>query len=157
MEAVEAYEALIYADDVHPFEIGQVSSSSPPMRETFRIDKKTGRITASNKRFNPDALKPKPPSKAWLVSLKNDWFRCDVAHRDGPFYIRNAVDGVLGGMPGSPIVDDQGRAVGAVSTGGGIVTKGGRGIGKITDGPMNPNLALAMPGWMLVRPSGRAR
>jgi hypothetical protein len=140
-----AYDKLIYADRVHPFEIGAVPAPAPRLRKMFKTDK-DGRITAIRPFKPTDVPKPKPPSKAWLLSLKNEWFQCNVSYRDGPLLISNAVDGIRGGMSGSPIVDDAGRAVGVISTSGGIIAPGGRGIGAITEGPMNPNLVLDLPG-----------
>jgi hypothetical protein len=76
-------------------------------------------------------------SRAWLLSLEGEWFGCEVWHHpEGPFWIRNAAQPIVGGMSGSPILNDDGAAIGVACTG-----EGGEG------GP-NPCLAAHLPGWL---------
>jgi hypothetical protein len=77
---------------------------------------------------------------AWLLSLEGEWFECEVWHHpEGPFWIRNAAQPIVGGMSGSPILNDDGAAIGVACTG-----EGGEG------GP-NPCLAAHLPGWLAVK------
>ena len=88
-----------------------------------------------------------PPQRgpAWLLSLDNRWFRCDAQHRDGPFWITNAAENIVGGMSGSPIVRSDGSAIGVLCIS----------IEGTNEGGPNPRLGHNLPAW-LVRNS-RAR
>jgi hypothetical protein len=56
-------------------------------------------------------------TEAWLLSLDGKWFACEVEHRpDGPLWIPNASEPIVGGMSGSPILSKAGAAIGVVST-----------------------------------------
>jgi Trypsin-like peptidase domain len=79
---------------------------------------------------------------AWLLSLDGRWCRCTVRHSGSILWISNAADGIVGGMSGSPIVADDGSAIGIVCTSGG-------GIGVHTEGGPNPRLTHNLPGWLL--------
>jgi hypothetical protein len=54
----------------------------------------------------------------------------------------NAAENIIGGMSGSPIVDDDGAAVGVLCTSSG----GQKGS---TEGGPNPRLTHNLPGWVL--------
>ena len=76
---------------------------------------------------------------AWLLSLEGEWFECEVWHHlEGPFWIRNAAQPIVGGMSGSPILNDDGAAIGALCTG----------RETTRDGGPNPCLAAHLPGWL---------
>jgi hypothetical protein len=70
---------------------------------------------------------------AWLLSLKGKWFRCRVQHHGGQIEILDTAQDIVGGMSGSPIVADDGAAIGVVCTG---------------NGP-NARLAYNLPVWVL--------
>jgi hypothetical protein len=70
---------------------------------------------------------------AWLLSLDKRWCRCIVRHVGGPLWFSDAVDGIHGGMSGSPVLLDDGSAIGLVTTAGGP----------------NPRLVHNLPGWCL--------
>jgi len=61
-----------------------------------------------------------PPNNgaAWLMSLDARWFRCAVKHNKGPLWLSNVAEEIAGGMSGSPIVADDGSAIGVVCLGG---------------------------------------
>jgi len=82
---------------------------------------------------------------AWLLGLDGQWFRCAVQHSGGPLWVSDANEDILGGMSGSPIVQD-GAAVGLVS-----VSSGGAAGGHRRGGP-NPRLVHALPGRMFKKP-----
>jgi hypothetical protein len=57
--------------------------------------------------------------RAWLLSLEGEWFECTVeAVNDGALWVSKNAQPIRGGMSGSPIVSDEGRAIGAVCLGG---------------------------------------
>lgn len=80
---------------------------------------------------------------AWLLSLAGRWFRCNVRHGGGRLWISDAADGIVGGMSGSPIVAEDGSAIGIVCT------SGGRAGDVHTEGGPNPRLTHNLPGWLL--------
>ena len=53
---------------------------------------------------------------ARLLSLDRRWWPCTVQHQDGPLWIRDAAGGIVGGMSGSPILAEDGSAIGVVVT-----------------------------------------
>jgi hypothetical protein len=88
---------------------------------------------------------------AWLLSLEGLWFPCSVQHNGGMLRVSNATKGILGGMSGSPIVADDGSAIGVICTSGGHP-------GEVpTNGGPNPRLVHNLPFWLvrkLLRSSG---
>jgi hypothetical protein len=71
--------------------------------------------------------------RGWLLSLKGQWNHCDVQRQPSvhaPLWISGRV---AGGMSGSPILAEDGSAIGIVCT---------------DHGP-NPRLASHLPGWLL--------
>lgn len=90
---------------------------------------------------------------AWLLSLGGAWSRCAVkCVRNGPFWIEEANEGIMGGMSGSPIMVDDGSAIGIVCTSGGGADDDGD---LDTEGGPNPRLMRNLPGWLL--PGMRSR
>jgi hypothetical protein len=85
-----------------------------------------------------------PPSaecKAWLLSLDGQWFRCEVTAGNRALTIDWAADRLAGGMSGSPIVSDDGKAIGvAVATPGDAA---------------QPSLARQLPLWLIVKIAGK--
>lgn len=80
---------------------------------------------------------------AWLMQLDGRWTSCVVKHFGRAFMIENAVDGIHGGMSGSPILADDGSAIGVVVC--------SRGVGNAlhTSGGPNPRLTHHLPGWLM--------
>jgi hypothetical protein len=57
-------------------------------------------------------------TRASLLSIHGKWFSCEVKHwPNGPLWIKNATGGIVGGMSGSPIILDDGSAIGIVCLG----------------------------------------
>jgi hypothetical protein len=80
---------------------------------------------------------------AWLLSLDGLWFQCSVQHNGGMLRVSNAIEGIVSGMSGSPIVADDGSAIGV------ICTSGGRPGEVPTSGGPNPRLVHNLPLWFL--------
>jgi hypothetical protein len=115
-DEAEAYEALV--EDVTPFDIGIL-----PDGDNFRG----------------------PLHPGFLLSLDGKWCRCAVqvgSDAWGRLWIRDAKEGIVGGMSGSPIIVD-GKAVGLVSVSGGAVG------GVHNEGAFNPRLTANLPGGLL--------
>ena len=76
-------------------------------------------------------------SRAWLISLAGEWFRCGVIVHSQALWLENADQDLVGGMSGSPIVSaSDGAAVGILC----------QATGRRQGGP-NPLLSCALPGW----------
>jgi hypothetical protein len=71
---------------------------------------------------------------AWMLSLTGEWFSCHLVARSRVLTIASAAEHTEDGMSGSPIVDGDGRAIGAISS--------------PLDAPQ-PQLASQLPGWLL--------
>ena len=85
-----------------------------------------------------------PPSgSAWLLSLKNVWFRCRLTHFGGPRSITDAAESIVPGMSGSPIVADDGAAIGVVCC------STGAGDEPPTEGSPNARLNYNLPIWLV--------
>ena len=78
--------------------------------------------------------------RGWMLSLEGRWVACEVNHCGGPLWVREAAHPIAAGMSGSPIVDDDGGALGIVS-----ISFGPRHI----EGGPNPRLENNLPGWLL--------
>jgi hypothetical protein len=95
--------------------------------------------------------------RAWLLSLAGEWNPCRIERLedDHPFalgaslIIKDATAGIHGGMSGSPIVTDDGAAVGILAMSSGIGTPEGTEEPVHTEGGPNPRLFDCLPGWLL--------
>ena len=95
------------------------------------------------------AFRVKTPSatklRGWLLTLANVWSPCEVDASYARLSIRRASQGIVGGMSGSPILDDEGDAIGLVSTSRGALDT------VQTTADLVPCLSEALPGWLLRR------
>jgi hypothetical protein len=77
--------------------------------------------------------------RAWVLSLEGKWLECE-AHRNNvpgaPFWLKKAAAPIAGGMSGSPILADDGAAIGVVCL--------SRYYEGHTGGGPNPRLATGM-------------
>jgi Trypsin-like peptidase domain len=79
--------------------------------------------------------RPIAECKAWLLSLGGHWFRCDVTAGNRALTVVSVAEKLAGGMSGSPIVSDDGKAIGvAVATPGDTA---------------QPFLARQLPRWLI--------
>lgn len=78
-----------------------------------------------------------------LLSLDQLWLPCRIQHVGGPLWTSEAK--TVGGMSGSPIITEDGRAVGVVCTGCGSEATG---VLRYPEGP-HARLMRSLPGWML--------
>jgi hypothetical protein len=91
------------------------------------------KLTRSKSREEAKAMDDNARANAWLLSLKNEWFRCEFKIiNDGPIWIMDMDCPIVGGMSGSPIVSDSGAAIGAICL-----------------DNNNPRLCRDLPGWLL--------
>ncbi len=96
-----------------------------------------------------DAMMPLPvanaPSEgaAWLLSLDGKWFPCRVQYSGRALWVSDAIEGIMNGMSGSPILAKDGQAIGVCVASGGLPGE------KHTEGGPHPTLADDLPGWCL--------
>jgi hypothetical protein len=82
-------------------------------------------------------------ARAWMLSLDGQWFECEARRTRNPrasLWVENAVVKIAGGMSGSPILDDDGAAIGVVC----LSTT----YEEHTGGGPNPRLAAHLPAWL---------
>ncbi len=96
------------------------------------------------------ALASDRPHKAELLALTGEWFACDVnSPSGGSLCIADAAQDIVGGMSGSPILQN-GSAVGVVCVSNSTILRGHQERGHRGGGP-NPYLRRDLPSWMLRR------
>ncbi len=83
---------------------------------------------------------------AWMLSLEKRWFQCTVRHLCGPLHIADAAEGIRAGMSGSPVIANDGSAIGIVCTSFGIIADHDQ---LHTEGGPNPRLMGNLPGWCI--------
>lgn len=122
--------------------IGDIAVLGPPDNQAIGDQADAYKALVGAAVALPIAAAPKR-GPAWLLSLDGRWCRCDVSHSNGPLWIWNALDGIEGGMSGSPILADDCWAIG-------VVCISGRTPGeKHTEGGPNPQLVSNLPGWLV--------
>jgi hypothetical protein len=78
---------------------------------------------------------PEGQCSAWMLALSGEWFRCDVKAFSRALMATSTCDQhIVGGMSGSPIVNDQGEAIGIVC---------------LSENGHQPFLARDLPAWVL--------
>jgi hypothetical protein len=85
--------------------------------------------------------KPQADCSAWLLSLDGEWFRCSITGLGRSLWISGATADIVGGMSGSPILNDDGEAIGVVCV--------SSSADKDRGGGPNPFLARNLPGWLI--------
>jgi hypothetical protein len=86
--------------------------------------------------------------RGWLSSLDGGWFPCDVERYPalhGSLWISRSVENIVGGMSGSPILTDDGSAIGVVCA----VASSIGDIEACSEGGPNAMLTRDLPGWLL--------
>jgi hypothetical protein len=82
--------------------------------------------------------------RAWLLSLKGMWFRCSIRHNgQGPLLVLPNQP-TRGGMSGSPIISDEGAAMGVV-----VLGSVNEPLAPTTKESANVRLRSSLPGWLL--------
>jgi hypothetical protein len=135
-DEAEDYEALVEA--ATPLPIAEPASQPIPeeVAKLAALEEKFGMVAGQGR-------KARRRCSAFLLSLKNQWFSCTVEHApNGMLDIQNAGAGIAGGMSGSPIVAEDGTAIGVICLG---------------EGCPNPRLMGNLPGWFLNELKGGSR
>jgi hypothetical protein len=87
--------------------------------------------------------------RGFLLSLEREWFGCQVQWMksiDGPLWVSKLAQSIEGGMSGSPIVSENGNAIGIVAT---SVMEKGKDAATDEFGASNPRLMRDLPLWLL--------
>jgi hypothetical protein len=123
----DAYEALVEAAT-------SLTVAEPPSQP---ISQEVAQLADMEKRFGQTrkVQRARRECPAFLLSLTKQWFACTVRHDpNGMLVVFNAVQEIAGGMSGSPIIAEDGTAIGIVCLG--------------SESP-NPRLMGNLPGWFL--------
>jgi hypothetical protein len=136
---IEEQEQVVWAECLFVDPISDIAILGPPDdQELFsEFEKYENLIKYAVPMVIADA---RPKSTAWMLNLKGEWFRCAVRQNSGPLWVFNEVEEIVGGMSGSPIVDNRGAAIGIVCLS--CSTENGM------QGP-NPRLTHHLPAWLL--------
>jgi hypothetical protein len=129
-EQAEAYEAL--TESVTPMVLADLPLTGSSVKRKLPNG---GEIAI------PMPRKGEGPAR--LLSLDGKWFACRLTATERSLWIWDAEQPIVGGMSGSPIVNDTGAAVGVCCTAGGLVGHEPR------EGGPNPFLTRQLPGWFL--------
>jgi hypothetical protein len=81
--------------------------------ETFV--EQVGRIPIAPLRLPLQARDAERTSSAWMLPLEGDWFACETGDNVLGLLVSNSEKPIVGGMFGSPIIDQTGAALGVVS------------------------------------------
>jgi hypothetical protein len=124
---------------------------SPDNQELF---KEADAYEALMESATPMAIADTPAiGRGWLLSLEREWFRCTVQYMkrgDGPLWICNTAQPIVGGISGSPVISDHGAAIGIVAA--------SRCQGREDQyGSKNPRLMRDLPGWLLHAQTNHSR
>jgi Trypsin-like peptidase domain len=84
-------------------------------------------------------------ANGWLLTLDGRWAKCVVHAHPLALWIEKCVEGIRGGMSGSPILDGSGSAIGVVTVSGGSPDD----LEAHTGGGPSPRLTSCLPGWLL--------
>jgi hypothetical protein len=123
-EEAEAYKEL--TDAAQPLAIARLPLTHKPLARSLPSGEKVELLGP-----------PQAQTRGWMLALDGHWFSCDVHAFERSLWIRNATSDIASGMSGSPILDDDGAALGIVSVSGS------------REGGPNPFLARNLPGWLL--------
>jgi RimJ/RimL family protein N-acetyltransferase len=128
-DEAEAYERLVEA--AVPLKVGDL----PLTRSLIAGGPITPLVDGKRQTIQIDPmLGPRRwEGSGWLLALRGRWFRCDVKAASRALSTCNLEQQIAGGMSGSPIISDDGYAVGVVT---------------LSGGP-HPFLARSLPGWVL--------
>ena len=132
-ELGEAYEALV--ESVTPLALADL----PLKRERKTIP--AGAITVNGKMVvvPPQTVLSRPvwEGSGRMVSLEGELFACTLRAGTGALTILESAQPIIGGMSGSPILNEDGAAVGVVCVSGSFPS------------PPNPFLMRQLPRWFL--------
>lgn len=103
----------------------------------------------------PDGM-PRTEQRGWLLSLTGSWSSCKVAACTGELgnsvlWLEEASCGILGGMSGSPVLDDDGRAIGVLVIGESKLSE------TSSQGGPQPRLSHALPSWLVTALTRRSK
>jgi hypothetical protein len=82
---------------------------------------------------------PQGQCRGWMLSLADNWFACKTTTFSRSMRFEDAVEAIQPGMSGSPIMNDDGTAIGVVC----LSVEGTK------EGGPNPVLSASLPGWFL--------
>jgi trypsin-like peptidase len=132
-------EPTVWTECLFVDPVGDIAVLGPPDSQELR--EQDDRYQSLLAALEPIGIADAPAKGvAWLLSKENRWFSCEAQHQSGPLSL-NAEQDIVPGMSGSPIVDDEGRAIGICCTHSSLEDGTSR-----ESGP-NPRLMHNLPFW----------
>lgn len=132
-DEADVYGALV--ESVQPFSISDASDFE-------QIEKEIGGVV-----YKTDAV-----GKGYMLSLEREWFECALRYVpwvDGFLWVTEGEQPIKGGMSGSPIISNDGAAIGVVCVGHLKGLTGNDDLDATNKGGLNPGLVRDLPGWLL--------
>jgi hypothetical protein len=108
--APSVYAECLFVDPVADIAV----LGSPDNQELFKQAEAYEALTADHALTLSEA---RDEETAWLYMLDGSWEQVTAKHRSGPLWLEAKPDCILPGMSGSPILTDDGAAVGVVAIG----------------------------------------
>lgn len=102
---------LTFADPISDLAILRSPDDQAPSSQADIYE----RLLSAAVGFTVADIEPNKKVLGKVLSLSGDWLPCVLSHRGGPLWLQEPV--TVGGMSGSPILDDAGRAIGVVCSG----------------------------------------
>ncbi len=142
-------ECSVWAECLFVDPVGDIAVLTGPDNQVlFEQADQYEDLTENSSKCIPVGPPPESKSQGWLLSLENTLLSCKIETVFHTISVSEVEGEIAGGMSGSPILDQDGRAVGIISTG---QQFGGTPESPSTRGDMEPCLAEALPGWLLKR------
>ena len=126
-------EPTVWAELLFADPISDLAIIGPPDGQTLFYEAEAyDRLVSAAPEFGIGDVEPDKPVCGKVLSLGGQWLSCMVSHHGGDLLLKEPVIEV--GMSGSPIIDDNGRAIGVVCSGASTLS-------------MNCRLMRSLPRW----------
>ena len=134
--SADAFEALVSAAVISIVTETPSPKFAPGRNAVINVHKHDEHGNVSQETVEVPAIPHRVPTEVecFLLALDGRWFAGKALYRDGPLWIENAAEPIVGGMSGSPIINSEGAALGLVSCG---------------VNSLNPRLLSHLPAWAL--------
>jgi hypothetical protein len=138
----------VWATCVFVDPIADIALLSPPKHDLFEEWEAYLALTEDR----PTMVIAEAPKSgtAWLLTLEGRWSKCEIVKHGPSLEIKNAKDGIRGGMSGSPILREDGKAISLVSMSS-LATNLGEAVEAeriCTEGGPSPCLTENLPSWL---------
>jgi hypothetical protein len=119
-DEADAFEALVSAAVTSIATETPSPKFAPGAKSVINVREHDKHGNVSQRTVELPAVPHRIPTKVecFLLALDGRWFAGKAVYLDGPLWIENPAEPIVGGMSGSPIINSAGSALGLVSCGG---------------------------------------